>query len=173
MLGILASLLSGGATGLLGMGIQKFFDYKSKKIDQEHEIALRKADAEIMREEWAARTKVAEVEGEAKVEVEDSKAFNTALTSEPKRFYEGTDYSPKQKWLMIGLDFIRGIVRPGLSLYLCAITTVIYFKAASLLDVDIILPGMAYDLVNQIIQTVLYLTTTCVLFWFGIRNRNK
>lgn len=172
MLSILGSILSGGATGLLGIGIQRFFDHKAKKLELElnnqkfaHEINLRKVDAEIMAQEWAGRFKVAEVEG-------DAKAFDTALTSEPKRYYEGTDLTPKQKWLMVGLDFIRGIVRPGLTLYLCAITTIVYFQAAEVMG-NSILPFQAYDLVDKIVQTVLYLTTTCVLFWFGARNKGK
>lgn len=180
MWGILGSILSGGATGLLGVGIQKLFDFKTKKLELdaeqkkfEHEVALRRVDAEIMQQEWASRTKVAEVEASAKVEVEDAKAFATALTSEPKMYSEGTTRTPAQVWMLIILDFLRGIVRPGLTIYLCFITTVIYYQANKLLNTNLILPTMAYDLVNQIVQTVLYLTTTCVLFWFGARNHTK
>jgi hypothetical protein len=175
----IASIFGGGLTGLIGSVTQRIFEFKTKKLEIElqkekfaNEIALKKADAEIMAQEWAARTKVAEVEGAAKVEVEDAKAFNTALTSEPQRYSQG-ELSNKQNWLMVVLDFARGVIRPGLTLYLCAITTVIYVKASRLLKSDIILPGMAYDLVNQIISTILYLTTTCVLFWFGTRNTKK
>jgi hypothetical protein len=175
----IASILGGGITGLIGSVTQRIYEYKSKKLDIElqkekyaNELALRKADAEIMAQEWASRTKVAEIEATAQVETEDSKAFAAALTSEPKVYHEGV-LSNKQNWLMIILDFARGIVRPGLTLYLCAITTVIYVKAARLLNGNTILPGMAYDLVTQIINTILYLTTSCVLFWFGARNKSK
>lgn len=175
----IASIFGGGLTGLIGSVTQRIFEYKSKKLDIElqaakyaNEIALKKADAEIMAQEWAARTKVAEVEAAAQVETEDSKAFNTALTSEPKLYHEG-QLTPHQNWLMVILDFIRGFIRPGLTIYLCFITTVIYFKANRLLSINFILPSMAYDLVSQIINTVLYLTTTVVCFYFGVRNREK
>lgn len=162
----LASILGGGLTGLLGSVATGVLEYKTRKLDIElqkekyaNEIALKKVDAEMMTKEWAA-----------KVEVEDSKAFNTSLTSEPAVYHEGK-LTKEQNWLMVVLDFLRGVIRPGLTLYLCAITTVIYVKAARLLNGEVILPGMAYDLVTQIINTILYLTTTCVLWWFGTRNK--
>lgn len=173
MLSILGSLFAGGATGLLGVGIQRFFDHKNKKLDIElnkqrfeHEKDLRQIDAEIMKSEWAGRFQVAESEG-------DSKAFTAALTSEPKRYSEGVEYTRKQGWMMVLLDLLRGIVRPGLTIYLCAITTIIYFEAVSLISGTVILPEQAYNMIDKIIATVLYLTTTCVLFWFGARNKSK
>lgn len=179
LLGGIVGILGGGVTGLIGSVTQRVFEYKTKKLDIDlqkekfaNDVALKKADAEIMAQEWASRTKVADIEASARVEVEDAKAFSAALTSEPKVYHEGP-LSNKQNWVMVCLDFCRGIIRPALTVYLCFITTVIYIKAARLLKGDVILPGMAYDLVNQIIQTILYLTSSCVLFWFGTRNSKK
>ncbi len=173
----IASIFGGGLTGLIGSVTQRVFEFKTKKLEIElqaakfaNDLALKKADAEIMAQEWAARTKVAEVEGAARVEVEDAKAFNTALTSEPKMYHEG-ELTHGQNWLMVVLDGIRGSIRPFLTVYLCAITTAIYIKASRLLHGDIILPGMAYDMVQNIINTILYLTVTCVCFWFGTRTK--
>jgi hypothetical protein len=179
LLGGITSILGGGITGVVGSVVQRVFEFKTKKLDIElqkekfaNDIALRKVDAEIMAQEWASRTRVAEVEGAAKVETEDAKAFAAALTSEPKQFHE-SGLSPAQNWLMVVLDFVRGSVRPALTFYLCGLTTIIYFKCAKLLHNDIILPGMAYDIVTQVINTVLYLCSTCCLFWFGTRNPQK
>ena len=178
---LLMSSFGGGLTGLLGGAVQKIFDYKTKKLEIEmarekftHDVALRKVDAEIMAQEWAARTKVAEIETEGKIEVEDAKAFAIAKENEDKNYLEYLDkLTPAQDWLFVLLEFAKGAVTPGLTLYLCAITTIIYLKAAKLLNGDIILPGMAYDMVSQIINTVLYLTTTACMYAFGIRNREK
>ena len=175
----IVSIFGGGLTGLIGTVTSKVFEFKTKKLEVEmqaakftNDIALKKVDAEIMAQEWAARTKVADIEATAKVDIEDSKAFNTALTSEPQR-YAQDDLTHSQNWLMVVLDLFRGIIRPSLTIYLCAITTVIYIKANHLLNSNLVLPSMAYDLVNQIINTILYLTTSCVLFWFGSRNHQK
>jgi hypothetical protein len=72
------------------------------------------------------------------------------------------------------VDALRGIVRPGLTVYLCAITTLIYSDAQLLLNKA---QGMtateALDLTKMVVGTVLYLTTTCVLWWFGTRNKQS
>jgi len=156
---MLETLLSGAVTGLLGSAVNGYFNYKSKKLD-----------IELNNSKYAHEAKMVEIKATAAVEVEDSKAFKEAQTNEPKKFYEGTEYTPVQRWLMIGLDFIRGAVRPVLTWYLCILTTIIYFKAEAVMQMDLFLPGMAYDLVNQIINTVLYLTVTAVCFWFGSRG---
>jgi hypothetical protein len=174
----IASILSGGVTGIIGSVAQGIFAYKSKQLDVElqkqkysNELELRKADAVIMAQEWASRTSIAQTEATAQIDSEDSKSFHAALTSEPQRYAEGT-LTSKQNWMMVILDFIRGIIRPGLTLYLCGITTAIYFHAKSLMGTDMI-SAQAYELVTQIVNTILYLTTTCVLFWFGTRNKQK
>ena len=150
ILGILGSIISGGATGLLGTAIQRYADHKNKKLDFEHQKEMAQIQIAIADKEWAG-----------KVDVADSEAFKASLTSEPKLY--GT------KWL----DNLRGSIRPLLTLYLCALTTVIYIKASKLLHADLIIPEMAYDVLVQIINTVLYLWTTVTLWWFGTRNKAK
>ena len=161
MLGILSSLFGGGLTGLLGSVFQRFFEYKSEKLKIESE-----------KNRFAHELSIAKAAAEAKVGIEDAKAFSAALTSEPKRFSENVTYTGKQAWMMVVLDFMRGIIRPGLTIYLCAITTLLYIQARQLIDFNIPV-DMAVDLVKTITNTILYLTTTCVLFWFGTRNSNK
>lgn len=172
----IASVLSGGLTGVIGSVTQKVFEYKSKQLDVElqkekyaNEILLKKADAEIMAQEWAARTKIAEKEADAKVDAEDAKAFAAALTSEPQKYHEGS-LTVGQNWMMVMLDFLRGIIRPGLTIYLCGITTAIYIQAKNIMGTDLQV-GQAYELVDHIVNTILYLCTSCVLFWFGTRNK--
>lgn len=180
MLDGLLSVFTGGLTGIIGVAIQRFTEYKTKQLEAEmakdkmaHEIDMKHADAEIMQQEWASRTKVAEIEGAAKESVADAGAFDTALTSEPKRYSDETKTTNEQQWMFVMLDFVRGAVRPALTIYLCGITTVIYVQSKNLLGSSTFTPDQAYNLTAQIIETVLYLTTTCVLFWFGTRNKEK
>lgn len=175
-LGLITSAFGGGLTGLLGGVVDKVFTYKTKKLEIEqnreryaHEVNMRKADAEIMAQEWAARTKVAEVEGAAKVDVADAAAF-AASFNEPERY--ATEVTEKQNWLMVGLDVCRGVVRPGLTLYLCILTTLLYLKAHKLVPSEVPVDH-ALGMVTEIQNTIMYLTTTCILWWFGTRNKAK
>lgn len=180
-LSLITSAFGGGLTGLIGGAVQKVFEYKTKKLEIEmnrerfaHDVAMKKVDAEIMAQEWAARTKVADIEATAKIEVADSAAFAESIKSDDKNYLDYLDkLNNAQDWLFVILEFIRGSIRPFLTVYLCGVTTLIYLKATKLMNADIILPGMAYDLLTCIINTVLYVTTTCILWWFGTRNSEK
>lgn len=152
----ITSILGGGITGLIGSITQRVYEYKTKKL--EIEMAQLQIQAQVTHDA-------------AIVDTEDSKAFKAAITSEPKLYHTET-LSNKQQWLMVILDFTRGAIRPGLTIYLCAITTAIYFQARTLMG-DLIPVDSAVAMVIQIINTILYLTTTCVLFWFGTRNHSK
>lgn len=182
MLGFLSSIFSGGVTGLLGVAFQRFFDFlkvkqemQMKKQDQEHELALRRQDAELMAQEWAARTKVAEVEAAGREAAADAESFGKSFAMEPARYSEGVTLTPISGLMLVIADFLRGIVRPGLTIYLCVITTMVYLDSQAILKAyKLTLPvDQAVDLAKLIVSTILYLTTTCVLWWFGTRNKQK
>lgn len=175
---IFGSIFSGGATGLLGVIFQRFADYKNKQLDMQlenqraaNELLLKQAEAEIMKQEWAARTQVAQIEGDTAKDVAASQAFAASFQMEPQRYSEATKLTYGQQWVMVLLDVFRGFIRPALTVYLCALTTMVYFQARALLgkeDLDI---EQALELDKMIVGTILYLTTTIVLWWFGTRNK--
>lgn len=167
---ILGNVFSGGLTGLIGIGVQRYYEYKTKQLDLQaqndkfsHEIDMKRQDLAIMAQEWAGRTSVASVEASDHANVADSQAFQTALTSEPSKFSDASKLTPEQEWVMVGLDLVRGLIRPTLTIYLCLLTTLLYFQTKGV-------PPDA-SVLKSIIDTILYLTTTCVLFWFGSRNK--
>jgi len=175
---IFGSIFSGGATGLIGVILQRFADYKNKQLDLQlidkknaQELAMRDKDAMIMQQEWAGRTQVATVEGAAKEAVADAATLAESYKMEPQRFSDGVKYTHGQGWVMVILDAMRGAVRPILTVYLCVLTTLIYLQAHALLGTTMT-PEQAFKMVEMIVGSVLYLTTTCVLWWFGTRNKS-
>jgi len=176
---VVGSIFSGGATGILGVIAQRFADYKNKQLDMELEaqrstnrVAEKRVDAEIMAQEWAARTKVAEVEGATAEAVADAEAFGKSYDLEPKKF-SGDKLTKGQQWLMVILDFIRGSIRPALTLYLCVLVTVIYYLARDKVRSEELTSAEALDLLKLLIGTILYVWTTITLWWFGTRNKRK
>lgn len=172
-----SSIISGGMTGILGVVVQRIADYKNKQLDIEmnrekmaHEVALRQVDHQIVSQEWVGRTTVAQIEADGREAVADSQAF-AASFNEPQRYSDAVKPSRKQAWLLVVLDFIRGLVRPGLTIYLCILTTLVYYHARTLITDKPIDPAYATELVKMIVGTILYLTTTCLLWWFGVRNK--
>lgn len=158
---MITDLMFGGLTGLIGGIVQKFADYKTKKLElqliekkTEAEIAMRRVDAEIMKEEWAQRTKVAQIE--------TASADFKASFNEPELYSAKVDPNEKQGWLLVFVDFLRGFVRPFLTLYMCGIVTVLYFRT----DGGTVNP-------QSIVDTLLYLATMSCSWWFGSRTSHK
>lgn len=158
---MITDLMFGGLTGLIGGIAQKVADYKTKKLElellqkkTEAEIALRRVDAEIMAQEWAARTKVAEIE--------TASADFKASFNEPEMYSANVKPTRQQSWLLVVVDFLRGFVRPFLTLYMCGVVTLLYWRT----DGGSINP-------QTIVDTILYLAIMSCSWWFGSRTSSK
>jgi hypothetical protein len=178
---LFTSIISGGATGIFGVAVQRYFDLKNKDRDiqlesmrQGHEINMRKVDLEIMQKESEAKVSVAKIDAASAEAVADSQSF-AASFADPKPYSDDVVATRGQGWVLILLDVVRGLVRPTLTVYLCILTSLVYFQAYNLLKAE----GVAMDvsqamrLIEMVVGTILYLTTTCVLWWFGTRNKQK
>ena len=158
---MITDLMFGGLTGLIGGIAQKVADYKTKKLEIElqdkkaaAEIAMRKVDAEILQQEWTARTKVSEME--------TASADFQASHNEPKLYSENVKPTQKQGWLLVLIDFLRGFVRPFLTLYMCVVVTILYLRT----------DGGTVN-AQSIVDTILYLATMSCSWWFGSRTTSK
>ncbi len=177
---ILSSIVTGGATGLLGAVISRVGDYKNKQLDIElqklkfeNEIELKHADARIIKLEWDSREKIAVTEADAKTFESDSKSFQIALSNEPKQYANPSKFTKAQNGLMAYLDFIRGLIRPCLTVYFCGIMTVLALQTAALIKLVPIPVEAAIIMHSKNIETISFLATTCILFWFGIQTRKQ
>ena len=175
-------LVSGGITGLVGTIGGKFFDLKTKKLEMEakkdeqaHEVKMREADAAIMREEWAQRTKMAEVEAAGKLAVAETEAFKKTLFLEPERYSDGVKPTIGQGWVLVLMDAFRSIIRPGITIYLSILVTLLYLDVSKTLGAarTEISPEVLHGTLREIIDMILYLTGTCVTWWFGTRTKAK
>lgn len=177
---VFGSIFSGGATGIIGVLVQRFADYKNKQLDLQLEaqkfsqqLELKKVDAEIMRQEYAAKQQIAVIETQGATDVADAVAFAASYTLDPKQYSNPSVMTPGQNWVMVLLDAFKGSIRPVLTLYLCTLTTLVYFQSRMLLSNEDIDAEKAMELTRMIVGSIIYLTTTCVLWWFGTRNKLK
>lgn len=181
---IFGSIFAGGATGLLGMLLQKYFDLQTKKLDLEHaikrsevELALRDKDLQIMEAEWRQRAKVAEIEGDAAIGVEAQRAFAQSLQAD-RATYLTPEVAGKDRfavWTLAVLEFLRGVVRPLLTLALLWMSWQIYKQTDALLKLQGVETSqeILQSQLLLIVSTILYLATTVVTWWFGIRNQQQ
>jgi hypothetical protein len=174
------SIFAGGATGLVGMGLQRLFDWLKVKQDLQlfqakaaHELLMRDKDALLMDKEWQGRLRVAQTEGELKVDAVNGQAFAESLLREPERYSNVATLSWGQQWIMVALDFIRGIIRPFLTAYLCVFVTYVWFQVKFLLAVEELEAKDILEIWRLVVGTILYLWTTVTLWWFGTRNKES
>lgn len=176
-LDLIGGVVSGGVTGILGGALQMFATYKGKQLDMalekqrgDNEVAKREIDHKIAQAEYAGKLAVAKEEGETAKEVAASVAFSKGLIAEPERYSSQSTLTAGQNWLFVIIDCLRGIVRPALTLYLCALTTYIWWQVRQLISKEDLVAADVLEVWRLVVQTILYLTTTCILWWFATRN---
>lgn len=174
---LLTGVLSGGATGLIGVLIQRYFDLQHKKQDIEL-VKLQLANSiELARMETERAVRVEEIELEGKFAEADAKIMAASFQHDAAAYLDSA--AQRRRGFLGGLitlmmatvDFLRGILRPGMTAYLCALVTLMFFWARDLAERHgyHMTAEHAFQLVLQIVATILYAWTTATLWWFGTR----
>ena len=72
-------------------------------------------------------------------------------------------------------DFIKGMVRPSLTVYLCGVTTWVTLMAWKIMQSSgmEITATQAMEIFQDTTSIVVYLTVSCVTWWFGDRRMAK
>lgn len=174
---LVTGILSGGATGLIGVGLQRFFDFKAKQ--QEIEVVKLQLEnaKELAKIESERSTRAAEMDMEARFSEADSRAMVASFQADKAAYLDPTAQQRKgwvgalAVFLMAVVDFSRGILRPGMTAYLCGLVTLMFFwvrELATQYGVKLT-PEQTMQLMTQIIATILYVFTTTSVWWFGAR----
>ena len=162
MLDLIASVLTGGATGLIGTvisGGMKFFENRQK---HSHELAIMEMEMKQMDKEAQIAKDIKELDMEGKDRAAAWSALEASYKESTARMSSGDH--PALVWV----DVVRGLMRPLITVGLLVLIAVIYFQLSeSLLAPD----GTPMEVF--VINTVLYVGTTAVLWWFGTRNLSQ
>jgi len=165
---LVLSVVSGGATGLLGAGISLVGDYFKQKMIFAHEAKMTELEQKTLEIEYSGKARVADIEAEGARDVADSEALAASHAS------DRAAYSKKDSYFLVFVDFIRGMIRPSITVYLAVIVTLMYLDARAVLDqmgTTVLGPEKVYGLLETITISILYITTTVILWWFGTRNK--
>ena len=186
---ILASILGGGFTGLFGTFLSGIVQYFTMKEKNKHEIALLDAESKNMIAEVSANIERDKVQTAGAVEIAETEAFSKSLESMSKPLF----MESYMKGLMSGgqfgqacgvilsflfgmVDFITRLARPALTYYLMGCTTwltVIVYEVLEKASGPVIDAVWAKALFGDIVYAIIYMTTSCVMWWFGDRRVGK
>ena len=161
LLNLGTSVLTGGATGLLGTALSGVVDFFQSRQQHRQELDLRRLDIELAKAEAEGAAAHAAIEAQASRERAEWEALEASYREAARRWSR-----PGESWAMQLVDVVRGLTRPALTWSLFALVGAIYFVlGASDLAADTLKP--------RVVETVLYLFTAAALRWFGARQIEK
>lgn len=155
MLDLITGLLTGGATGLLGVAVSTVTDYMERRARHREAIESQRLDIELAQIEAASAEHRATLALQT-AEIEAEGRALDASYAEARARWSG----PGEGGLIVAVDVVRGLTRPLITWLLIGLVAGIYWTA---------LPEEE-ALRTRIVATVLYLATTCVVWWFGGRR---
>jgi len=115
---------------------------------------------------------VAKTEANAKMEIAATEALAQSYQADKAAYIpEGTKLGPFSTFMLVIVDFTRGLIRPALTIYLCILATFIYIQSKEMAQgMDVAKAGI---IVETCINSLLYLTATSVTWWFGSRPKKN
>lgn len=181
---IFTSSLAGGATGIIGVIIQKWFEVKKtqndlelaklqiaaareqRKMDQAHEVDMAKLGAE-------SAERRAQIEASQKEAEIAERSYQVSMEQSDKATYQPSvaGAGPLVRGMMGLVDFLRGIIRPGATIYLLWLLTVVFWWVQELYNKAGVqmTPAEIKQLANDCVGTIFYLAVSTLMWWFGLR----
>lgn len=181
----LDTILSAGATGLLGNLISTVFTFFNQKEKNKHDVVLRELDIKSMEMEAKMNIQITDAQVQGDIALAEMESFNESIKQNAidqlsdnvlEKLFQSkwtTPFGIMLAMLFGFVDFLKAFIRPGVTLYMTIATTWVYFQALAIIQQD----GFNYDtsleLFYQITDTILYVFVTVVLWWFGERRVAK
>lgn len=171
-----ASLISGALTGTIGSIFTNVADYFKKKQEQKHLLEMKRLDIEMMDKEFEAEQRRAELNAETATETSADDLQEMSYGHDARAYSTGYQPGIVGRMLLAFVDFIRGMTRPGLTIFLIwqvyqtrsEVQAVI--SAAGLERIDTV---QALAIYGTVVDMILFLASTAVAWWFGTRTKKK
>ena len=185
LLELLGSGVLGTLTGLLGTGITTIAGYFTQKLKNKHDISMGELDLKTIKAEADASIKITKAKVEGEVELAEVDAMKTSYSMLSENLFDKSymKYIMSKGWLawvavpivlMFALvDFMKHLARPLLTYYLVGATTWITYILWVTISGQPFTPIEAMKLFNLVVMTIIFLTTSCVSWWFGDRRIAK
>ena len=151
MFEIIATVLSGGATGIIGSAIgtvgrflEKKQELKQMKLEFDQEIQLQQLQMTARQEELESEQAIAQVQADSEMR--------------SASYAHDASYGPATPVISSILRFVRPILTFGL----LGFSGYIFYSIQD-----------NYDIVRELSNQLMFLTTTAVAWWFGDRSLRK
>jgi len=157
---LLTTVFAGGAAGIVGTLISTVTKFLDRRQRHRMEMERMQLDKELMMLEGEQAAQIARAQGEAGALIASYEEAGTRFSQ------------PGEGWLMQIVDVVRGLTRPGLTGLLVAaevwLAWLIWQQVGTL-----VLEAKGPDMLGKIVDSVIYLATMCVTWWFGGRQLDR
>lgn len=191
ILGILGSAAGGGFIGLIGTTLKGYQEYKDRQAQRQHEREMRVLDQEDMRlenelaimqteAEFSGKVALANIEGAIARDVAAAELQGKSYDNDNATYSKGVTahltgfFGVLMRAMLVMVDVARGLMRPGITVYLLVIESLICWMLYKLLlKFDMLQVEHALPLFNTVIYSIVFLTATAVTWWFGSRPNQQ
>lgn len=185
-------VIFGGLTGLIGTALGQIFKYKTEKMNNEHERGMLQLETQAMIQEAEMQIEVTKSRIEGEIELAEISAYEESLKSGRQPMF-GKEWMDKlltmpgkmgaiAKFFGVliaiafgGVDILRSLMRPVLTLYTMGIASVLTYLAWKMLKAqgEGLTIEHAFALYMQSSDAIIYLAISAFTWWFGDRMTNK
>lgn len=160
---LLTTVVSGGVTGILGTALSGVFGYFNKRRADKHELAMREMDMRELRleAESAEKRMALKIEGDVKVAEAETMAESIRSEAAVTEKWGGIEPTPAQTWVLLFIDFVRAMMRPGITIF------ALWFSFGMYVD-----SGRPDEHATRVVEAVLFVMISSSLWWFGTRGMN-
>lgn len=190
IVGIFTSAAGGGLVGLIGTAIKQYQERKEREADRQFQLQMRDKDLAEMKEEAALRLKQTETEiaGQksiAQTEADAARDVANAATQRASYEHDEAKYATGSwignvlrgfwgglaAFMMVFVDFARGMIRPTTTIYLLAIESYIAWLLYQLLQalggLGLLTPDQVFSLFREVVLSIVFLSATALTWWYG------
>lgn len=149
------AVLTGGATGLVRTAIEAVSGHFKAKQAHQEKLELAREERATLELEIQGQNRIAQIHSESEKQISDNKAYIASTQSDQATYSSKSDSG----WL-VAVDVVRGFTRPVLTFYLVGLLTFVYITTPD------------FDLKKLIVNAVIYLSITGVVWWYGGKRIN-
>lgn len=181
---LLGNVATGGVLGALGgIGQAALSMWQAKQaaeheremkvLGDAHEVARWAHDLETAKFESEAKTKLAEIDSATQTSLADARSLQASLEAD-KRTFATDEVVGKFPRLFAFVDFVRGLIRPWITLYLDFVLTVlcvwVTYEVLKHFPEVLTKGDTLADVFKSLVEAVIFMATTATMWWFAARG---
>jgi len=166
--------ITGGITGVIGTFVSSFVKYKTLKLQYEHEEKLKQLDMDAAKLKTELQIKLAQAQVQGELQKADAEIYKESYNYMSQPLFKESYFDKLPDWLKAFkgfvdtvIDALRAAIRPVLTIWFVIIAT---WLSLAIFQTD---PKSYLITTQDLVATILYLTSTIVTWWFGNRDSEK